>query len=131
MCSNWHSIQRLCGGTDGSLRKRCQISMPWLRFEKYSIRVQVQRATLSYVIGSFKISKCQLKCKGFLPRSQNLACLLACLLDILHFLQSLLILTYCTVGHSTWFCKVSPLRLQHGVLLFTQWVNVCYMFHIW
>lgn len=44
-----------------------------LKFEQESIRVQVQRARLSYVTGNLKMSEGQLKVKGFLPRSQNLA----------------------------------------------------------
>lgn len=44
----------------------CQDSMSWLKFEQASIRVQVQRATLSYVIGNLKMSKGQLKVKGIL-----------------------------------------------------------------
>jgi len=42
----------------------CQDWMSWLKFEQDSIRVLVQRARLSYVIGNSKMSKGQLKVKG-------------------------------------------------------------------
>jgi len=44
----------------------CQDSMSWLKFEQGSIRVQVQRSTLSYVTGNLKIPKGQLNVKGIL-----------------------------------------------------------------
>jgi hypothetical protein len=54
----------------------CQDSMSWPKFEQDSFRVQVQRATLSYVIGNLKMSKGQLKVKGILTTNSE-PCLLA------------------------------------------------------
>jgi hypothetical protein len=51
----------------------CQDLVSYLRFRQDSIRLQAQRATLPYIIGNLKMSKGQLKVKGFLPRSQSLA----------------------------------------------------------